>query len=129
MFLTVRRIFTVCACILLILLFLLPIRYLNDTAEGMRRLIEKARDALNADDFDSAGQTVAALTGLYDQRGEKLKLFLNHSAVDAAELCFDIAAEAVAVQDKDSALYALTEGACALNYLLSIETFTPDSIL
>lgn len=129
MYLTIRRIFTFLACVTLLLLFTLPHRYLTRAVDHMQHLASSASDALRRNDPDAAAQYAAALMEADKEAGARMKWFVNHSGVDAVSLCWSIAAQAIAAGDNESALYALTEGACALEYLLSIETFSWDSLL
>ena len=129
MYLTIRRIFTFLVCLVLLLLFVLPPRYLTRAVEQMEYLASSASDALRDNDFAAAAEHTATLIATCDAAGARMKWFVNHAGVDAVSLCWDIAAQAIAAGDNESALYALTEGACALEYLLSIETFSWDSLL
>lgn len=129
MYLTVRRIFTFLTCVLLLLLFLLPPRYLRRAVERMEHLASSASDALKTGDRAAAAAQTAQLVEVSEESGSRLKWFVNHAGVDAVSLCWDIAAQAIAAGDDESALYALTEGVCGLEYLLSIETFSWDSVL
>ena len=129
MYLTVRRIFTCTVCLSLVLLFILPPQYLARAVRDMTALSDKAADALRRNDFDAAARITAELVAVCEERGAHMKRFIHHSGVDAVSLCFQIAAQAIAAGDNESALYALKEGACALEYLESIEIFRWDSLL
>ncbi len=129
MYLSVRRIFTFLSCVFLLLLFVLPPRYLTRAVDEMTYLADTASDALRHNDRDAAAGHVASLIAVSDKAGARMKWFVHHSGVDAVSLCWSLAAQAIAAGDDESALYALTEGACALEYLLSIETFSWDSLM
>ncbi len=129
MFLAVRRCFFVCNALLLIALFLLPIRYLRDTEALLREDLALANEALEQGDAATAADACSRLCGCYASRSIRLKWFLNHSAVDAAALCFASAATAAKLGDCVSAACSLSDAEQALKYMLGVESFDFNAFL
>lgn len=113
MFNKVRRVMNAIFILLLLFLLTLPRVYLSDFCDGM---LEKCLAAERAED---PGEALFGMRLLYEKNSPVLRLFLDHTAVDAVGAGV---AAAVPLRDREALYSALSAIRSALDSLRRVES-------
>ena len=119
----IKRMATLLIILLLLALFIVPRTYLNKVCTEISALSASARQAvrLNGD----PAPELARMKRAYDRSAPKLRLFLNHSSVDALGVAI---VACTPLTEPEALLSALNEVEAAATHLKNIESLTPDSL-
>lgn len=129
MFVFVQRCATILIIIALILLFIFPQRFVNQSCRDMICLIDYALDYLQAGDIHSASVVCSQLVALYRLDAPRLKRFINHSAINAIGLCLEPALRLAELEDRIACSEKLSEAKQAIMHISEIERFEWNTLL
>ena len=124
-----RTSMTVLICLFLLMLFVLPPRYISAFADEADALLASALEDLERGDDERALRSCEALTALISDSMPALERFLIHSDVDSLESAFNVAKHSIRIKDAGTAAQALAEARAILSRLKGIELFSWNNLL
>ena len=119
----VRRTATILILLMLAALFTVPRAYLDGVCKEILSASMEAR--VIAQSGDDPGGTLQNMQAVFEQSAPKLRLFLDHGAVDALGAAIVMS---VPLTEPEALLSALNEVEAAAGHLKNIESLSPDSI-
>ena len=121
MFIKVRRGFTLATVLFLLLLFLLPARFLRGWSEELNELCDQVL-FLEQTDASAAERAYGTLRTEYEMMRRVAELFLDHRVMDDATVPLELMGVYLSAGDGVSLRAAAAEFRQALACMLSIET-------
>ncbi len=122
MFVKVRRVFTVCAILFLLGLFILPSRFLRGWCAELNELCDQVLLYEQAGETDTARKNYDSLRREFEIMRGVAELFLDHRVMDDATLPLELMGVYLDAGDRVSLKATATEFRQALACMLAIET-------
>ena len=122
MFVKVRRVFTLCAILFLLALFILPSLFLRAQCAVLNDLCDRVLSAARAEDEAAARTVYGSLQRQYQAMRAVAELFLDHQVMDDATVPLTLMGVYLNAGDTVSLAAAGAEFRQALDCMLAIET-------
>ncbi len=123
MFIKVRRWFTLCAILFLLLLFTVPSFYLRSRCRELNELCDKLLSASQTGEAAEAAVLHRQMRAIFEGMKAPMESFLDHAVVDEAALPLTLMGVYLDAGDETSMKAAAAQFRMALSCMQSIEGF------
>lgn len=117
-----KKIYNSCIILFLIVLFIVPSRFLSRLSDELVEMAELSVDAVHSEDWETGLENLERMNALFRLNKSKMHMFLHHAIIEEIDAALRSCMNLMHIQDQPQSLQELQTIITHARYLKSIES-------